>query len=163
MGLPPLGAADPAGVLPPLAETLPRWLSLIGAALAGGAVSFALVVRQPGRHENLAADGDLSVWLRRLLLAGALAVVAGSCLLVVAQAATGAGVPWWDVFGRPLGQELGAHAGRILSARAITALFLAVVAWWLPVSPTASRAPWGLAALADGAHARDVQPGRSRT
>ena len=148
VGLPPLGAVDPAGVLPSLTETLSRWLSLIGAALAGGAVTFALVVRQPGGRENLAADADLSVWLRRLLLGGALAVIAGSCLLVVAQAATGAGVPWWGVFGRALGRELGAHAGRILSVRAITALFLAVVAWRLLVSSPAPRAPWALAAPA---------------
>ena len=47
VGLPPLGVADPADGLPPLAETLLRWLSLIGAALAGGAVTFALVVWRP--------------------------------------------------------------------------------------------------------------------
>ena len=163
VGLPPLGAADPAGVMPPLAETLPRWLSLIGAALAGGAVTFALVVRRPGRHENLAADGDLSVWLRRLLLAGALAVIAGSCLLVVAQAATGAGVPWWGVFGRPLGQELGAHAGRILSVRAITALLLAVVAWSAARESDGTSGSLGPRRAGHRAHARDVQPGRSRT
>ena len=72
--------------------------------------------------------------------------------------------------GRPLVQELGAHAGRVFSVRVVAALLLAVVAWSLPVSPTVPRALWAVAALATalvlatfslGGHAPEVrtQPG----
>ena len=45
--IPPIGAPDPATVPPPIPDTLARWLNLVAAALALGALPFAVLVWRP--------------------------------------------------------------------------------------------------------------------
>lgn len=160
VGLPPLGEPDPALPLPPFADTVLRWLTLLGIVAAGGASAFALLVWRPAWRQldpgpdapvEARAWGEaVGVGLRRLVLVGAVVVLAAGTLLLVNQAATGGNVSWLGAFGGPLWRDLATRSGRIWMLRSGCALLLLAISWYLPSSPRAGSARWWAAAAAAG-------------
>ncbi len=151
--LPPLGTADPLTAPPPLAEAVLRWLSLLGLALAGGAVTFALWVWRPAHAATAAArrapepaDEVMTAWLRRQVAAGAVLVAIAAALRMAQQAAGAAEVMAPSAFAASLAALARSRSGLLSIARMILALALVWHAPQLPAAGAGPRRPWGFAA-----------------
>lgn len=128
--LPAPGSPAPALAPPDPAGLLGRWLALVGAGLAVGAVGFGLLVWRPAWRAtpgSPAADGLMGRTLRRLALAGSALVAAGAPLTLLSQAmsVSGPGEPPLAALPGLLAGPSGLFVGgRLLMAGALATLAL---------------------------------------
>jgi copper transport protein len=83
------------------------WFSLAASAVFGVLVTWNMVFRPLFVRSNPAALPLAAARARRLAVASAVVLLAGTLYMAVAQAATAADVPLWGTFGQPLGELLG--------------------------------------------------------
>jgi copper transport protein len=149
--LPPVGAPAPALTPPPLLGALGRWLALVGAALAVGALGFGLLVWRPAVRAaapSRAADAAMGRGLRRLMLLGAGLVLLAGVPTLLSQAANVA-----DPDGSLLGAVpalLAGFSGLVLLGRALAAAALIALALRLSAPGSGSGPPWWLALAVGG-------------
>jgi copper transport protein len=151
--LPPLDAPDPARDWPTARQTVVRWLTYAGAALLVGSLSFALLVWRPLARVVPETSGmtRLERWLKRQALAGVALLTVGSLGRAIFQAALGADVPAWRVFGPPLLLLLAGREGLILGSRLVMLVGVTLLVPNLRV-PHSGRSLgwWSALALAGG-------------
>ncbi len=150
--LPPLGAPDPLTAPPPLAETVLRWLGLVGLALAGGGATFALWVWRPAHaaaapsHGGAgAADLAMTAFVRRQVLVGGAVVAVAAVLRMFQQAAADADASA-SALAASLAALAGSRSGAMAVARAGCGLGLAWQARRLPAAGSGPHRPWAVAA-----------------
>src|SRR5207237_7842440 len=104
-------AAGAAGVTQPQSSSaefsvetaLGRWWLYLAASLVFGPLLAWQIVFRPLLHGGHGEGRVVAMHgTRRLVLVGALALVAGTLYAAVAQAASASGLPLWSVVGRPL-------------------------------------------------------------
>jgi len=156
--IPPLGAPDPATLLPTPLDAATRWLNVLMAAVALGGLPFALLVWRPAWRAAQRAGADcqttdlaMTHTLRRLLMIGGALFLITNLLFLIAQAATAAGVPLAQAVGAPLLQLLGGRSGMLWLARVALTLLIGLVALRLPPAGQGAAWPWWVALLLGGA------------
>jgi copper transport protein len=156
--IPPLGAPDPATLLPTPLDSATRWLNLLMAAIALGGLPFALLVWRPAWRAAQRAGADcqatdvaMTHTLRRLLIVGGALFLLTNLLFLVAQAATAAGVPLAQAVGAPLLQLLGGRSSILWLARVALTLLIGAIALRLPPAGRGTAWPWWIALLLGGA------------
>lgn len=143
-GTRPAGAGNAQGAvgapesdtLPTPLETFSRWLSLMGALLAGGAISFRwIIAATPARSQSTTFEAA-AARLRRLgILAGCSALIIGGWLQLGALKLALGGEPWGALW-------LATRSGNLLLVREVTAVMLLLVAWFIPISAAVDEKNW---------------------
>lgn len=149
--LPPVGAPAPALAPPPLLGTVGRWLALVGAALAVGALSFGLAVWRPAilaTPGGGGADAAMSLGLRRLILLGAGLLLLAALLTLFSQAVS-AVEPGGSLLAA-VPTLLAGFSGLVLLGRVVAAAALLVLALGLRGSSRSSARPWWMALAVGG-------------
>ncbi|MEZ4705738.1 MAG: copper resistance protein CopC [Caldilineaceae bacterium] len=125
--------ASTSGALPTPLEAFSRWLSLMGALLAVGAISFRwIVAAAPGRAQSSTftqAAGRLPPWG---LLVGCCALIIGGWLQLSARRLALGGEAWSALL-------LGTRSGNLLLVRTGGAAALLLLAWFALYAPALSR------------------------
>jgi copper transport protein len=165
--IPPLGAPDPATLLPPPLDMVARWLNLVAAALALGGLPFGLLVWRPafraatkdeGRRTKdehtatiplsvvggqwLGADDAFTRFIQRTTALGGLLFVLTNLFFLITQAAAAANVPLAQAIGTPVLQLLSGRAGLLWLARLALMLQIIVLAWRLPPAGRGAARLW---------------------
>lgn len=143
--LPAPGAPAPALAPPPLIAALSRWLALVGAALAIGAVCFGLWVWRPAWRQAPAApeaDARMLGAIRRLCLAGAALLLLAGPLALISLAAGVAGDDGALLTVVP-GVILG-WSGALVLARLLATVALAALVLRLPTPGAGAAMGWRL-------------------
>jgi copper transport protein len=160
--LPAADAPDAATMPPPPLESTARWLTLIAVAMMLGSLPFGVLVWRPAVRANRATDyaahnggreaGQTTASaMRRLVLFGGAGVLVTSLLLLIAQAATAAGVSLAQALGAPVVQLLSDRTGQLVLARVVLTLLLMLIAWRMPPLGKGMNWHWWLALLLGGA------------
>ncbi|MEZ4661359.1 MAG: CopD family protein [Caldilineaceae bacterium] len=140
---PTAAGATESGTLPTPLETFSRWLSLMGALLAVGALSLRWIAAiAPGTLQPITFAHAATRLLRFGLLAGCSAVIVGGWLQMGALKLALGGEGWGALL-------LGTRGGNLLLAREATAVMLLLVAWFIPATSTLdgkNLASWRLGA-----------------
>ena len=155
--IPTPGAPDPATETPPPLDSLGRWLNLLAAVVAFGALPFGLFVWRPAVWTMAKEDGDrraadmaLLLSLRQLVIWGCAAFVLSNLLFLLIQAADAASVSLLGAVGAPVVQLLTGRSGMLWLARIALTLAIAALTWRLPPIGTGSATRWWLALLCAG-------------
>ncbi len=149
--LPPPGTPDPATALPPVADSILRWLGFLSAAVGTGSLLFGILVWRPAyrawQSKDPAVDAAASRTLRRLAIWGSLGLMALTLALIVFQALQLGGNGFWPA----LGDLLIGRMGWILEARLALLILLVILVPKLPAPGSGSLYPWiALAVLGGG-------------
>lgn len=158
--LPAPNAPDPATVPPPPFESVVRWLTLAMAAIMLGSLPFGVLVwrpallaardtRQLSPTRWRAANQAMVRAMRWLMLIGGALLLITSTILLIAQAATAAGVPLLAAVG-PVVQILGTRTGQLVLIRAALTVALMLIAWRMPPPGEQIGWRWWLALLLGG-------------
>jgi copper transport protein len=148
--LPRPGAPEPGTTLPPVADTVLRWLGFLAVAVGLGSVLFGPLVWRPAyahwENKDVGIDQQATSILRRLALWGNLALILITLALLFFQAGQVSRVG----IGQALAGLLLGRTGLILGSRLGLLILLAIVAPRLPPAGSGVLGLWGLAALAAG-------------
>jgi copper transport protein len=149
--IPPPGAPDPALETPPPLDSVSRWLTLLLAAFAFGAVPFGLLVWRPAyraverKGDYADADATMTQVLRRLILIGGAFFLLANGLFLIVQAADAAGVSLTQAIGAPIVQLLGGRSGLFWLVRVGLTVLIGGIAWRLPSPGRGPIWPWWIA------------------
>lgn len=155
--IPPLGAPDPATELPSPLDSAVRWLNLLVAAVAFGALPFALLVWRPAIRavqgnsvDLLPADATLTLLLKRLVIGGCALFLLTNVLFLITQAADAADVPFFGAIGAPTLQLLHGRSGLLWMGRVVLTALVVALAWRLPPAGSGSTWRWWATVLLGG-------------
>jgi copper transport protein len=148
--LPPPGTPEPATALPPLADTVVRWLSFLAVSIGLGSLFFGPLVWRPAYATWLgkdpAADEQATRLLRRLAQWGNAGLIVMTLVFLGYQAAQLAGANLWQA----LSGLLVGRMGLILEARLVLLVVLLLAVPRLPAAGGGPLSPWGAVAVLGG-------------
>ena len=148
--LPPPGTPNPATALPPLADTVLRWLSFLAASIGIGSLFFGPLVWRPAyatwQGKDPAVDQVASSLLRRLAMWGIGALIVMTLAFLCFQAIQLSGTAFWQA----LGNLMVGRTGLVLEARLVLLVLLMAITPRLPAAGSGPLSLWGAVALLSG-------------